>query len=36
MFVHNKILKKLRKIISGKVIPIGSFLNNIKRKKEKI
>ncbi len=37
MFVHNQIIKKeYKKIISGKIIPIGSFLNNIKRKKQKI
>ena len=36
MFVHNKNIKKnYEKIISGKVIPIGSFLNNIKKKKQK-
>ncbi len=36
MFVHNKNIKKnYEKVISGKVIPIGSFLNNIKRKKQK-
>jgi len=33
MFVHNKqIVKKYEQIISGKVIPIGSFLNNIQKK----
>ena len=37
MFVHNKlIVKKYEKIISGKVIPIGSFLNNIQRKRKTI
>ena len=37
MFVHNKlIVKEYEKIISGKIIPIGSFLNNIIRKKNKI
>ncbi len=37
MFVHNKkIRKEYKKIISGNIIPIGSFLNNIKRKKQKI
>ncbi len=36
MFVHNNIVKKsYEKIISGKVIPIGSLLNNVIKKYQK-